>query len=204
MSVYIMVGGKPLPGRFNEVETRMRTIAGVMAQKGSNATRLHQTLLGDGSGRLSLVAEFESFHEAMSTFEEVRKDPLFLEVSKKILENPAVADGGANVFRDFYGTVDNLKSVHLRRTYQISRENLPQMTEIIKEVDALSPEYKVAAVIPVMAPNMDYLHGVYHFDSLTDAGKIMDEVGMTPKFQELVSRGNEVATLIQSSINIKM
>ena len=204
MSVYIMVGGKPLPGRFKEAETRMRTIAGVMAQKGSNATRLHQTLLGDGSGRLSLVAEFESFHEAMSTFEEVRKDPLFLEVSKKILENPAVADGGANVFRDFYGTVDNLKSVHLRRTYQISRENLPQMTEIIKEVDALSPEYKVAAVIPAMAPNMDYLHGVYHFDSLTDAGKIMDEVGMTPKFQELVSRGNEVATLIQSSINIKM
>ena len=203
MSVYIMVGGKPLPGRFNEAETRMRTIAGVMAQKGSNATRLHQTLLGDGSGRLSLVAEFESFHEAMSTFEEVRRST-FLGSFQKILENPAVADGGANVFRDFYGTVDNLKSVHLRRTYQISRENLPQMTEIIKEVDALSPEYKVAAVIPVMAPNMDYLHGVYHFDSLTDAGKIMDEVGMTPKFQELVSRGNEVATLIQSSINIKM
>ena len=43
MSVYIMVGGKPLPGRFNEAETRMRTIAGVMAQKGSNATRLHHT-----------------------------------------------------------------------------------------------------------------------------------------------------------------
>ena len=78
------------------------------------------------------------------------------------------------------------------------------MTEIIKEVDALSPAYKVAAVIPVMAPNMDYLHGVYHFDSFADAGKIMDEVGMTPEFQELVSRGNEIATLIQSSINIKM
>ena len=83
MSVYIMVGGKPLPGRFNEAETRMRTIAGVMAQKGSNATRLHQTLLGDGSGRLSLVAEFESFHEAMSTFEEVRKDPLSWKFPKK-------------------------------------------------------------------------------------------------------------------------
>ena len=35
MSVYIMVGGKPLPGRFNQAETRMRTIAGVMAQQGS-------------------------------------------------------------------------------------------------------------------------------------------------------------------------
>ena len=55
-----------------------------------------------------------------------------------------------------------------------------------------------------MVPNMDYLHGVYHFDSFADAGKIMDEVGMTPEFQELVSRGNEIATLIQSSINVKM
>ena len=60
MSVYIMVGGKPLPGRFNEAETRMRTIAGVMAQKGSNATRLHQTLLGDGTGRTFTGCEGES------------------------------------------------------------------------------------------------------------------------------------------------
>ena len=60
MSVYIMVGGKPLPERFNEAETRMRTIAGVMAQKGSNATRLHQTLLGDGTGRTFTGCEGES------------------------------------------------------------------------------------------------------------------------------------------------
>ena len=54
----------------------------------------------------------------------------------------------------------------LRRTYKISRGHLPKMTEIIKEIDNLSPDYKVAAIIPVMAPHMDYLHGAYHFDSL--------------------------------------
>ena len=51
---------------------------------------------------------------------------------------------------------------------------------------------------------MDYLHGDYHFDSLADAGKSMDEVGMTTEFQELVSRANEIATLIQSGISVKM
>ena len=204
MSVYIIGGGTPLPGRLSQAESRMRTMIGVMAQKGANATRLQQTLLGDGRGRLMLAAKFDSFHEAMSIFEEVRKDPLFIEVSKQISENPAASDSWAVVMRDFYGALDFSKSVTLRRTYKISRGHLPKMTEIIKEIDNLSPDYKVAAIIPVMAPNMDYLHGAYHFDSLADAGKSMDEVGMTTEFQELVSRANEIATLIQSGISVKM
>ena len=44
----------------------------------------------------------------------------------------------------------------------------------------------MAAIVPAMAPNMDYLQGL-SFDSLADAGKSMDEVGMTTEFEELVS-----------------
>ena len=53
----------------------MRTIARVMAQKGSKVTRLHQTLLGDGTGRLSLVAEFESFKNVVGILLLAQLDP---------------------------------------------------------------------------------------------------------------------------------
>ena len=61
MSVYIMVGGKPLPGRFNEAETRMRTIAGVMAQKDQMQQGCIKLYWGTEAGRLSLVAGLRVF-----------------------------------------------------------------------------------------------------------------------------------------------
>ena len=204
MSTFIIGHSTPLPGRASQLETRMRTLIGVMAQRGARSTRFVRNIMGEGAGSFSLVAEFEDFQKLMSSYEKFRKDPLFLDVSQQVSDNPAGQNRGPFVLRDIYGQTDLSSPVHAVRSYRMSRKNLPQMIEIVKEIDHLSEGYKLTAVLPVYAPEMDMIHGVYHFDSLTDAGKIIDEVGTSAEFQELVLKANEMGTLIRSGLNIKM
>ncbi len=204
MSTYIIAQSTPLPGKVNLVETRMRTVLGVMAQKGAKETRLFRNLIGNMAGDFGMGAKFDNFHEALSTFDEVRHDPMFAEVSKQRWDNPAGQMRGPFIMRDIYGAVDISAPVHVIRTYQMSRNQLPQMTEIITKIDNLSPEYRLAAVVPVLGSEMDMVHGIYHFESLPSAGKIIDEVGMSSEFQELVNRANELGTLVRAGLNIKM
>ena len=70
-------------------------------------------------------------------------------------------------------------------------------------IDSLS-EQKVTAVVPVQHSQMDTIHGVYPFDSLADAGKYIDDVGLGPRFQELVDKANELGTLVLSGMNINV
>ena len=51
----------------------MRTVLGIIAQKGAKGTRLHQDRTGANAGNMTMVAEFESFHYATSVFDQLWK-----------------------------------------------------------------------------------------------------------------------------------
>ena len=65
MSAYIILRGSPYPGRLNDMETRMRTVMGVMAQKGAINSRLFRNLMGADAGDMGIGFEFENFHQAL-------------------------------------------------------------------------------------------------------------------------------------------
>jgi hypothetical protein len=181
----------------------MRTVMGVMAQKGAINSRLFQNLMGADAGDMGIGFEFENFHAALSAFHEARQDPMLLEVTRKRWEDPAGDISGFNLMRDVYEPMDITAPVMVVRTYQMSRKHLPEMIDIVKEIDSLS-DNKVTAMVPVQHSQMDRIHGIYHFDSLADAGKYIDEVGLSPRFQELVNKANELGALVRSGMNIKM
>ena len=89
-------------------------------------------------------------------------------------------------------------------TYQISRNNIEKAIEIMKEIGKLSPSNTLSAVVPVMAPQMDQISAIYHFDSMGSAGKYMDEISMKPEFQELLKQASNLGTLIRAGFNIRM
>ena len=89
MSAYIIVRATPHPRRINELETRMRTVMGVMVQKGATNSRLFRNLMGANAGDMGMGFEFENFQKAMSAFHEARQDPIFMEVNKKRWDDPA-------------------------------------------------------------------------------------------------------------------
>ncbi len=99
--------------------------------------------------------------------------------------------------------MDITAPVMVGRTYRMSRKNLPEAIDIIKEIDEMS-DHKVSGLVPVMHSEMDTIYAMYHFESLSNAGKYIDEVGMSARFQELVIKANELGTLVRSSMHIKI
>ena len=53
------------------------------------------------------------------------------------------------VMRDVYEPMDITAPVMVGRTYRMSRKNLPEAIDIIKEIDEMS-DYKVSGLVPVM------------------------------------------------------
>ena len=49
---------------------------------------------------MAMVAEFESFHHATSVFDQLWKDPLFLEINKQRQSDPAGTPFGPVFMRD--------------------------------------------------------------------------------------------------------
>ena len=203
MSAYIILRATPHPRRINELETRMRTVMGVMAQKGATNSRLFRNLMGANAGDIGIGFEFENFQKAMNAFHEARQDPIFMEVNKKRWDDPAGNIYGPVVMRDVYEPMDITAPVMVGRTYRMSRKNLPEAIDIIKEIDEMS-DHKVSGLVPVMHSQMDTVYAMYHFESLSSAGKYIDEVGMSARFQELVVKANELGTLVRSSMHIKI
>ena len=68
----------------------------------------------------------------------------------------------------------------------------------------LSNEFTICGVIPGLSPEMDRMTAVYQFDSVVDAGKFMDQVGLSPEFQKIVSQASELGTLVQAGMNVRI
>ena len=93
--------------------------------------------------------EFENFQKAMSVFHEARQDPIFVEVNKKRWDDPVGNIYGPVVMRDVYEPMDITAPVVVGRTYRMSRKNLPEAIDIIKEINEMS-DHKVSGLVPVM------------------------------------------------------
>ena len=183
---------------------------GVMAQKGAGSTQdFSRNLMGKAdAGDMGIGFEFENFHQALSAFHEARQDSMLMEVNRKRWEDPAGDISGPVLMREhFYKPMDITVPVVVVRTYQMSRKHLPEMIEIVKEIDSLSNNQVTAMVsckphlpksrIPsVLVQIEDWLRWIGFMASTifnwlsqsqlryTDVGKYIDEVGLRPKFQE--------------------
>ena len=72
------------------------------------------------------------------------------------------------------------------------------------QVSSLSEEISVCGVLPVLSPEMDTMVAVYQFESMEDAGRLTDQVGMSSEFQQIVSQASELGTLIRAGLNVRL
>ena len=100
MSAYILARVTPHTRRLSDVETRLRTIIGVMSQKGATNSRLFRILMCGNAGDMGIGLEFKNFHEALGAFHEATQDPLFQDVSRKRWDDPAGDVDGPFLLRD--------------------------------------------------------------------------------------------------------
>ena len=66
--------------------------------------------------------------------------------------------------------------------------------------DALTEDIKVVGVAPVVSDDMTIIHATYQFKSIPHWGEQIDKIGMSEEFQQLVSKANDLGTLVSSGV----
>ena len=90
----------------------------------------------------------------------------------------------------------------MQREYRLPRENLQDALSLLPEIEKLgkSHDFKMMAIVPVIADDLGRMVVAYYNKTMEDLGKTIDEVGMSEKFQKIVAKANTLGTLEKSRV----
>ena len=191
----------PTVGRTELATSRVRAMAGIVARAGARV-RIGQVVAGEGAGSMHLYAAFEDFSSISRATLTIASDPARATLLHERELNPAGEVVGPEVYRTIYGDVAPNYPIVMQREYRLPRENLQDALSLLPEIEKLgkSHDFKMMAIVPVIADDLGRMVVAYYNKTMEDLGKTIDEVGMSEKFQKIVTKANTLGTLEKSRV----
>ena len=192
---------KPILGKSKTALERSSKYKDIMVSNGVKA-RLGLFVGGELNGAIQLTAAYTDMTSATKSFASLSKNKEIMELMSKRDDDPSGHLIGPEVYRSVYGQPSPEHNILLIREYEVDRKFLPQSIEILAEADALAKDEdtKMLALYPVIADKMDTLYVVYYYSSFESMGDIIDRIGMSKEFQNLVNKANESGKLKASNV----
>lgn len=192
---------RPFPGKLDLVMERTHQLAGIMSRHGAN-TRIASVVAGAGAGEVHVYAQYETMAAGTAANAAMMTDPAFRKLLSDREANPAAEIIGPEVFRSVWGEMNPTDTVRMHRTYEMKRANMKAAIALLDEIAALVKDEDVTlmAGVPVLASRMDTMTVVYSFADMYAFGDGVDRIGMSPEFQDLVTRASEIGTLYESRV----
>ena len=192
---------KPILGKSKAALERSLKYKDIMVSNGVKA-RLGMFVGGELNGAIQLTAAYTDMTSATKSFASLSKNKEIMELMSKRDDDPSGHLIGPEVYRSVYGQPSPEHNILLIREYEVDRKFLPQSIEILAEADALAKDEdtKMLALYPVIADKMDTLYVVYYYSSFESMGDIIDRIGMSKEFQNLVNKANESGKLKASNV----
>lgn len=192
---------KPILGKSKTALERSTKYKDIMVSNGVKA-RLGMFVGGELNGAIQLTAAYTDMTSATKSFADLSKNKEIMELMSKRDDDPSGHLIGPEVYRSVYGQPSPEHNILLIREYEVDRKFLPQSIEILAEADALAKDEdtNVLALYPVIADKMDTLYVVYYYSSFESMGDIIDRIGMSKEFQNLVNKANESGKLKASNV----
>ena len=124
------------------------------------------------------------------------------EIAIERAKNPSGVLIGPEIYRSVYGAPSPSHNVLLIREYEVDRKSLPKSIDLLSEVEEISKmeDTKLLALYPVIADKMNVLYVIYYYSSISSMGEIIDKIGMSEGFQNIVNRANEIGTLKSANV----
>jgi hypothetical protein len=189
----------PIVGKSELAIERSKRLVAILTRAGA-AARVARVALGDGAGNLEVYARFANFSAGTKAMQRMAADPEFKAFNEEREKEPAATVIGPYVYRTVYGEA-TAQPVLVQRIYRLPRSHLQNMLALFPEVRALfDSSVGISGVIPVFAPEMDSLGIVYYNDSLDSVGRVLDTVGLSEAFQNIVTKAAQYATLVASRV----
>jgi hypothetical protein len=191
----------PTVGKTELATSRVRAMAGIVARAGARV-RIGQVVAGEGAGSIHLYAAFEDFSSISRATLTIASDPARATLLHERELNPAGEVVGPEVYRTIYGDVAPNYPIVMQREYRLPRENLQDALSLLPEIEKLgkSHDFKMMAIVPVIADDLGRMVVAYYNKTMEDLGKTIDEVGMSEKFQKIVTKANTFGTLEKSRV----
>ena len=192
---------KPILGKSKTALERSTKYKDIMVSNGVKA-RLGMFVGGELNGAIQLTAAYTDMTSATKSFSSLSKNKEIMELMSKRDDDPSGHLIGPEVYRSVYGQPSPEHNILLIREYEVDRKFLPQSIEILSEADALAKDEdtNILALYPVIADKMDTLYVVYYYSSFESMGDIIDRIGMSKEFQNLVNKANESGKLKASNV----
>ena len=191
----------PQIGKTELATSRVRTMAGIVATAGGRV-RIGQVVAGEGAGCMQLYAAFTDFASISKATLAIAADPARVKLLHERELNPAGEVVGPEVYRTVFGDVAPDYPVIMQREYKLPRENLQNALSLLPEIEKLgkSHDFKMMAVVPVIAEDLGRMVVAYYSKTMEDLGRTIDEVGMSEEFQKIVIKANTFGALEKSRV----
>ena len=191
----------PQIGKTELATSRVRAMAGIVATAGGRV-RIGQVVAGEGAGCMQLYAAFTDFASISKATLAIAADPARVKLLHERELNPAGEVVGPEVYRTVFGDVAPDYPVIMQREYRLPRENLQNALSLLPEIEKLgkSHDFKMMAVVPVIANDLGRMVVAYYSKTMEDLGRTIDEVGMSEEFQKIVTKANTFGVLEKSRV----
>ncbi len=191
----------PQIGKTELATSRVRAMAGIVATAGGRV-RIGQVVAGEGAGSMQLYAAFTDFASISKATLAIAADPARVKLLHERELNPAGEVVGPEVYRNVFGDVAPDYPVIMQREYRLPRENLQNALSLLPEIEKLgkSHDFKMMAVVPVIADDLGRMVVAYYSKTMEDLGRTIDEVGMSEEFQKIVTKANTFGVLEKSRV----
>ena len=192
---------KPILGKSKTALERSTKYKDIMVSNGVKA-RLGMFVGGELNGSIQLTAAYADMTSATKSFADLSKNKEILELMSKRDDDPSGHLIGPEVYRSVYGQPSPEHNILLIREYEVDRKFVPQSVELLAEVEAIGKDEdtKILGLYPIIADKMDTLFVIYYYSSFESMGDIIDRVGMSEAFQNVVNKANEIGKLKASNV----
>ena len=192
---------KPILGKSKTALERSTKYKDIMVSNGVKA-RLGMFVGGELNGAIQLTAAYTDMTSATKSFASLSKNKEIMELMSKRDDDPSGHLIGPEVYRSVYGQPSPEHNILLIREYEVDRKYVPQSVELLAEVESIGKDEdtKILGLYPIIADKMDTLFVIYYYSSFESMGDIIDRIGMSEAFQNVVSKANEIGKLKASNV----
>ena len=192
---------KPILGKSKTALERSVKYKDIMVSNGVKA-RLGMFVGGELNGAIQLTAAYTDMTSATKSFADLSKNKEIMELMSKRDDDPSGHLIGPEVYRSVYGQTSPEHNILLIREYEVDRKFIPQSVELLAEVEDIGKDEdtKILGLYPIIADKMDTLFVIYYYSSFESMGDIIDRVGMSEAFQNVVNKANEIGKLKASNV----
>ncbi|MDB2700453.1 hypothetical protein N9Z35_02890 [Alphaproteobacteria bacterium] len=192
---------KPILGKSKTALERSTKYKDIMVSNGVKA-RLGMFVGGELNGAIQLTAAYTDMTSATKSFSDLSKNKEIMELMSKRDDDPSGHLIGPEVYRSVYGQPSPEHNILLIREYEVDRKFISQSVELLAEVEDIGKDEdtKILGLYPIIADKMDTLFVIYYYSSFESMGDIIDRVGMSEAFQNVVNKANEIGKLKASNV----